>query len=121
MNEKKVYQLEETLKEMKSSMSDQHKTMSEMGAVLKEIGETMKSFSKISEEQIRQKMILKRLGDESKDFKEFMKRSSCQTHSSEIKALKNSNGFKNTGYLNLITSFFMIVGTALATWFLTHK
>jgi len=72
------------------------------------MNQTMKSFSIISNEQTRQKVIVEGLERDVEGFKKFMGNSNCKAHDVSIENLKNANSSKSNyaamGIVGIITS-----------------
>ena len=119
MTDQSVYQLQKTLERMESGMNSQAKILSDMSTVLKDINETMKSFSVISNEQTRQKVIVQNLEEDSKLFKKFIRNSNCKAHGVSIDSLQKSDSSKSNIVSMAIIGFITALVTGFLAWMLT--
>lgn len=120
--EQKMYQFGESLRRLENRVEDnmnfQSKAFDNLNGTLKGIEKILSTFSNMSKEQTKQKIILKSVVDDLKEIKEFKSQSDCRTHGLEIKTLKENlsskaesttllfNGFLLASFASSLTAFF---------------
>ena len=134
-----MHQFEEKLLKLENNAVYQNKsldainiTLRSNSEILNSIKDILRKFSGVSEEQTKQKVILKGLVHDSREFKSFMKESNCKAHDVEIKTLKsnvdqNRNADENqnkkafTLTISILSVFFTAILSGLVIYFTRLK